>query len=348
MQDGSAAHRPPPGQAPRPAPEVSAPLSPTHSGRILVQTQNAEAGPSRQANEGDTGAEGDAAPKPKKPRLPRCKSRKQRCIRNGPGRCTNCEGVKAECIIAPRAKRKNAKKQETVAPGPLPTTAGFVSVSSPSSLSNLLRNDHFAGPLPPPNTFMTAAPFYGYPPIPFSGSPPIAPHPLPQYAHNPQLAGHRPAFHAAPPPPLAHSAFPSAPVAAHTSPVVGSPNPALSAPISAVRSDSFSAGDPPPSVSAPSTSTSMSPPFASATNCDDSRRTSLGGADETPLPIKGDGDAMEYDEDEEDEEEEATDEPGAWHDKAARGVAFLSLSANGNPTYIGPSSGFSWARMVLA
>lgn len=33
--------------------------------------------------------------------------------------------------------------------------------------------------------------------------------------------------------------------------------------------------------------------------------------------------------------------------EAARGVAFLSLNAGGNPIYVGPSSGFSWARMVL-
>ncbi|GAA5990171.1 hypothetical protein JCM5350_002530 [Sporobolomyces pararoseus] len=34
-------------------------------------------------------------------------------------------------------------------------------------------------------------------------------------------------------------------------------------------------------------------------------------------------------------------------DEAARGVGFLSLNAGGNPIYVGPSSGFSWARMVL-
>lgn len=40
------------------------------------------------------------------------------------------------------------------------------------------------------------------------------------------------------------------------------------------------------------------------------------------------------------------DEEGIQHE-AARGVAFLSLNAGGNPIYVGPSSGFSWARMVL-
>lgn len=40
------------------------------------------------------------------------------------------------------------------------------------------------------------------------------------------------------------------------------------------------------------------------------------------------------------------DEEGIQNE-AARGVAFLSLNAGGNPIYVGPSSGFSWARMVL-
>ncbi|KAK4699907.1 hypothetical protein P7C70_g6347, partial [Phenoliferia sp. Uapishka_3] len=35
-----------------------------------------------------------------------------------------------------------------------------------------------------------------------------------------------------------------------------------------------------------------------------------------------------------------------WSD-AARGVAFLSLNASGSPIYVGPSSGFSWARVVM-
>jgi hypothetical protein len=65
------------------------------------------------------------------------------------------------------------------------------------------------------------------------------------------------------------------------------------------------------------------------------------------LLVKGDGDAMEYDEDESDSGEGEEDD-GNWHDKAAKSVAFLSLSANGNPTYVGASSGFSWARFVLA
>lgn len=63
-------------------------------------------------------------------------------------------------------------------------------------------------------------------------------------------------------------------------------------------------------------------------------------AEDQSMPIES-----EEEENEGDVEEEE-DGPG-WHDQAARGVAFLSLSANGNPTYVGPSSGFSWARMVL-
>lgn len=56
---------------------------------------------------------------------------------------------------------------------------------------------------------------------------------------------------------------------------------------------------------------------------------------------------MEYDEDGS-ESGEGEEELGDWNEKAARSVAFLSLSANGNPTYVGASSGFSWAKFVLA
>ncbi|KAM0746562.1 hypothetical protein T439DRAFT_329671 [Meredithblackwellia eburnea MCA 4105] len=52
---------------------------------------------------------------------------------------------------------------------------------------------------------------------------------------------------------------------------------------------------------------------------------------------QGDGEAGESD-----------DEEGRlpWTD-AARGVAFLSLNASGSTVYVGPSSGFSWARVIL-
>ncbi|ORY82921.1 fungal-specific transcription factor domain-domain-containing protein [Leucosporidium creatinivorum] len=44
--------------------------------------------------------------------------------------------------------------------------------------------------------------------------------------------------------------------------------------------------------------------------------------------------------------EEDSDEQRLSND-AARGVAFLSINALGSPVYVGPSSGFSWARLIL-
>lgn len=64
--------------------------------------------------------------------------------------------------------------------------------------------------------------------------------------------------------------------------------------------------------------------------------SSSSGGVEHPTPDPSHGVAAEQDND------------LSWSDDAARGVAFLSLSASGSPIYVGPSSGFSWARLVLA
>ncbi|GAA6032719.1 hypothetical protein JCM8097_000758 [Rhodosporidiobolus ruineniae] len=188
---------------------------------------------------------------------------------------------------------------------------------------------------PPPPTaqgFYPPPPSAMYPyPNPYATSPHFPTSNLPLYGQNdPLLATHRPAF-PAPPPPTVHAPFSSAPQPPHRSPSLGSPSLGLSPPVSAVRSDTYQAAH-----LSPGAVTSPPTPKAAAAS----------GAEATPLPIKGDGDAMEYDEDEDDEDGE--EEGGDWQEKAARGVAFLSLSANGNPTYIGPSSGFSWATFVLA
>ncbi|GAA6001857.1 hypothetical protein JCM10207_002353 [Rhodosporidiobolus poonsookiae] len=348
---------------------------------ILVETQNADGFLGESAEHKEDDAAADGPPKPKKPRLPRiaeacirCKSRKQRCIRDGPGSCKNCQGVNAECIIAPRARRKNAKKPPPGAEGgdaiastsaaqiSAPSPTAFVSAPSPSSLSNLLRAD--SGPygtsIPRP-PYPSAGTLYPYQPSPYSLSPQFSSHALPLYAPpNPLLGTHRSPFPPPPPPPASHPAFgsPSMPPP-HLSPMHhGSPPLSFSAPLSAVRSDHLPNGTGPAASLSPASVVGATPSsqasgsnrpgtaggeLANGSVTDGLRRESLGS---TPLPIKGDGDALHY-EDEEDDEDEAEDE-AEWPDKVAKGVAFVALSANGNPTYIGPSSGFSWARMVLA
>ncbi|GAA5832169.1 hypothetical protein JCM11251_004266 [Rhodosporidiobolus azoricus] len=203
---------------------------------------------------------------------------------------------------------------------------------------------------------------YPYPLHHYGASPPFPAHPLPMFGGSNLLGSHRPAFPTPLPPPINNPAYaPPPPMNSQSSPRL-SPTLNLSAPVSSVRSDPTAGGTFGPSttispVSAPgATPTNQTSPHAlhngtagpsPAGPAHHSTNGSAGTVDATPLPIKGDGDAMEYDE-EEDEEDVEEEEAGDWNDKAARGVAFLSLSANGNPTYIGPSSGFSWARFVLA
>ncbi|GJN91630.1 hypothetical protein Rhopal_004653-T1 [Rhodotorula paludigena] len=138
------------------------------------------------------------------------------------------------------------------------------------------------------------------------------------------LANQRPAFPPPPPPPLLHSPY---------DPGVSAPmrSTSMTAPVSDMRSGHLPS-DPASSVSP----TSVNESGASSSLAQRLRTT----AEDQSMPIES-----EEEENEGDVEEEE-DGPG-WHDQAARGVAFLSLSANGNPTYVGPSSGFSWARMVL-
>ncbi|GAA5850111.1 hypothetical protein JCM8547_001015 [Rhodosporidiobolus lusitaniae] len=341
------------------------------------------------------GGAADGPSKAKKPRLPRiaeacvrCKSRKQRCIRDGPGSCKNCAGVNAECVIAPRVKRRSTKKQppepstSTGESSTAPTPSAFVSAPSPSSLSSLLRTESAgydpAAPARP--LFPTASPMYSYP-AGLYPSPPFPAHPLPAYGTLPPRGSYMPP----PSAPAAH--IPYAPPPPPTSlpqrsPTIGSPSLGLSAPVSSVRSDHLQ-NNPFPSAQQPSASqspgsalgvslssvrseglagnalphaASQSPASAagatpaSQSSISQARRPSevMEGVAPTPLPIKGDGDAMAYDEDEDEEEEDGEDDAGEWHDKAAKGFGFLSLQANGNPTYVGASSGFSWARLVLA
>ncbi|KAM0751137.1 hypothetical protein T439DRAFT_355972 [Meredithblackwellia eburnea MCA 4105] len=52
-----------------------------------------------------------------------------------------------------------------------------------------------------------------------------------------------------------------------------------------------------------------------------------------------------YSDDERDYEDEVG--KGTLEDNAVRGLGFLSVNAVGNPVYVGPSSGFSWARLIL-
>ncbi|GAA5887560.1 hypothetical protein JCM6882_001449 [Rhodosporidiobolus microsporus] len=375
MADSISVHAPAP-QLPGPSPPVASTssLSPgTVNG--FTSSQPPPAAPNGTAGGSADGADGP--PKPKKPRLPRiaeacirCKSRKQRCIRDGPGVCKNCAAAKiTECIIAPRVKRRSTKKVQpgdAAAPQPAqaqpPSTTAYVSAPSPSSLQSLLRE---SAPHPPPINRQPYPPpnaMYPYPPHHYGTSPPFPAHPLPMFPSANPLATHRQAFPSPLPPPINHPSFqpPQPPLSSQGSPHLGSPTLNLSAPVSDIRSHT-AAGGPfghSASVSPASipgaTPTSQTSPHARPDGligpspaAHHPTNGSSGTVDATPLPIKGDGDAMEYDE-EEDEEDAEEEDSGDWHDKAARAVAFLSLSANGNPTYIGPSSGFSWSRFVLA
>ncbi|GAA5926519.1 hypothetical protein JCM3775_001040 [Rhodotorula graminis] len=242
----------------------------------------------------------------------RCKARKTRCVRTGPGVCVFCEGAGTDCVIAPRARRKNARK---VTEPPTSTSAAEAhSTTSPDSFQHFL---HAGNPLPHP--------FYpSY--FPYSASPPFPPNSL-ALSGSPHLAAQRPAFPPPPPPPPVHSPYDptqASRTAQYSSLHAQSPSltTGLAAPVSDVRS-------------AHAVDTGRSP--SNGTDRPSSR---------TPGGGSGDGRTVEYDERSEDDDEDEEEEEG-WHDQAARGVAFLSLSANGNPTYVGPSSGFSWARMVL-
>ncbi|BGP44814.1 hypothetical protein JCM10450v2_000629 [Rhodotorula kratochvilovae] len=319
--DGSiAVSAPPPSQTtttPEQPPATSAPSpssSSTPSG-IALQPSTQDGQPTARATD-EQGAGALDKPKPRKLRQPRiseacirCKSRKQRCVRGGPGACVNCEGAGTE------ARRKNARKivePSASASSSIDTHAA----PSPSSLQHLLSNE---GP-----------PAFAHP---YTRAP---------YGQHPHLSSHRPAFPPPPPPPpAAHSPYDPSASLAHHSPMHGSPPAVLSAPVSDIRSGQHvAAGSPSLSpVARPSPSASDGVAFGAAAI------SQLSAAAQTPgHGSSGDGMTVEYD-DEDDEGDE--DEEEGWHDQAARGVAFLSLSANGNPTYVGPSSGFSWARMVL-
>ncbi|GAA5980242.1 hypothetical protein JCM11641_005517 [Rhodosporidiobolus odoratus] len=308
--------------------------------RIPLEAASASLDPATAGRHGDSSTDSLG---PKKPRLPR---------------------IAEACI---RARRKNAKRSphavatsESTSGAQAPSAPAFVSAPSPSSLSNILREQpaSYSGTttaLPP---FAGGNGFFPYATHPYPTAPsyhPNAPPLVYNVAHNPHMPIHRPPFPIPPPPPPAHA--PYRPPSQHTSPNLGSPSLNLSAPISAMRSDSFSQGDSAPAASVSPASAGAAVLGNQATASHARRATAEGEAvqtpsvmrqsDTSPLPIKGDGDAMQYDEDEEEDEDE-DDSAGEWHEKAARGVAFLSLIANGNPTYVGPSSGFSWARMILA
>lgn len=213
-------------------------------------------------------------------------------------------------FLVRRARRKNARK--VLEPSTSTSAAGAPSTTSPASFQHFL---HGGNPLPHP--------FYpSY--FPYGTSPPFPPNAL-ALQGSPHLAAQRPAFPPPPPPAPVHSPYDptQSSRSAQYSPLQGQ-SPGLTASLAAPVSDVRSA------------------------HVADTGRSPSNGTDgpssRTPGDGSGDGMTVEYDEGSEDEDDE---EQEGWHDQAARGVAFLSLSANGNPTYVGPSSGFSWARMVL-
>ncbi|GAA6022533.1 hypothetical protein JCM11491_005591 [Sporobolomyces phaffii] len=268
----------------------------------------------------------------KKPRLPRiaeacirCKTRKQRCVKE-PGEeiCRNCEAVKSECVVAPRARRKNTRsKSQSDGPGRL--SPPHYAAPSPSSLSNILRTD-----APPSVLSSTFDPFTIEPDPPKPYTTPVPTPPFPPYQNPaPVLPPRPPPF---PPPPLQYYSSSRSPRLAvhHAEWSQAQPHAPsnLVAPTSDVRTASPAAG---PEEHKPETA--FGPDVGQRPNAHgkaradydyhDDRRT----AREVPSSKASEGDSEE--------------------NEAARGVAFLSLNAGGNPIYVGPSSGFSWARLVI-
>ncbi|GAA5923003.1 uncharacterized protein JCM15063_003496 [Sporobolomyces koalae] len=272
----------------------------------------------------------------KRPRLPRiaeacirCKGRKQRCVKDpGAEVCKNCLGVNAECIVAPRARRKTPRsKSQTDTPA---QPASPRAAPSPSSLQNLLRTD--APPAIPASAFDTFA---------------TDPQPPPQPAYTPASSAYVPPPVAStsytpyrpPPPPPAPLARPAPPTQyynppqehhyTHTLP----PWPTHQSTPQHLVPPAHSSGTVPPISDLRSSTNTYDTNIEAKVSPRARERTDNARNEPGPQSALSD--------------EKCVDEPDADENEAARGVAFLSLNAGGNPIYVGPSSGFSWARLVL-
>ncbi|GAA5870303.1 hypothetical protein JCM16303_001956 [Sporobolomyces ruberrimus] len=282
------------------------------------------------ASEERDGSEPGPAKKPRLPRIAeaciRCKTRKQRCVKD-PGEeiCKNCEGVKAECIVAPRARRKNTRsKSQSDPPGRL--SPPRYAAPSPSSLQNLLRTDA------PPSDLATAFDTFAVESEPPKPTPtPVPLHSFPPYPHPaPALPPRPPPFQPPPPAQYYGSRFSPAqtPHSLHWS--HGPPSTSYNrvAPTSDVRT----------AAPAPEEDTKIHTSFEPSHQ---DRRDSQGRGriDDVYREERRNSPEMHSGKSSENEDSE--------ENEAARGVAFLSLNAGGNPIYVGPSSGFSWARLIL-